>query len=652
MTVYAKPATETGDDLWYVQLNGKYGFVPRKFVLEEKIFVASAKLSVVEDAATTALPSTPPKETPPPPTKSGSAQNINESSTPSSSSPPSSSPSPSPVNVKSEEVTSSSSEAPVRNVNEVKSEVPQEQLKPSVDTDSAIKVENVSVENPSKSAEVKVEDLDQYDSKNFDENSESKGEDDEEIEESEEGEEEDEEEEEEEYDDSENVVDSEEEVKEPVVEEPIVKKTAYVTTDSAGENSKDDVQPTLEIMAPTQSEIEKLKAEQETRNVPTTPSAVESTVSPSVPSNTASQTEPATTQSVTTTAVPIDEPQNPLNIPLETTTPIPVVAEEPKIDAIKVEWVPTNAVSDSPETTGVPITQSAAPSSQPEASTTPQPVVMDVEIPPFKPLSSLGENFASDVNDSTTDAPVVEQKVEVNEQANDVPSITPESTTAANTPSNDNNPKSEDLVTDNDSATTNSAEVVDSLEISNDSLPIEPETTSQSYEEISTQPAGNVENVNAAEASDVSNSPTDGTVIPEGEIIPPPEEVVSSTEHTTTTDYVRETVTEGVGYAEPIAQTYNKIEEHEHQHPVDNNNNLESEPTESVESGEGFFGSLLNSVKNLFGGRSTVETLVEEDGTGENFDRALNDILFSQAPSSHEHSNEGKRIFFEIRFQL
>lgn len=644
ITVFSKPAAETSDDVWYVEINGKYGYAPKKFIQEEKVIVSSSKLILVQNVPTVTPPVTP--------TTEKVHQNINESS---------------PDNQSAE--IKNSSEATVSDVNEVKNE---ERLKRSVDEpNSASKTvdssENVGATNVD---EVKIEDLNKYDSKNFDESTEGNDEDEDEDDE-----------EDDEYDDAENSLDSElseeEEIRKPVVEEPFVKKTAYVTTDSKVENSSDigndGVQPTLEIMAPTQSEIEQLKQQQQLKDsIQDTNDPTLSTVNSSVDlenstSPTTSTLEPIASESqFTTTTVPIDEPQNPLDIGIETTTPLPDAAKNKEdgdasnIEAKKERELHTNLVSGSGnEATpkGDSATKETTTSEEPLNPTTNE--LLDEQIPPFKPLPPSPDpvdNIGSDLNDSTTEIPnvnaSVDQPVGVDKPVDDVPSVAqePEKPIA---PSNDNyatandetatNLQGENQITRQDeTVTVQPAEVVDNkLEVSNESLPMEVETTNDnSAEPPIPETKLVVESVDSVdinyETNNATSTSSDDTVHAENESVSPIEILGSEkTEDViSTVDYLTQNVNEGVGVIEPIIQSTNI----EGQHQA--GSNLESEQTENVESKEGIFDMVINSVKNLFGGSSTVESIVEEEQSNENFDKALNDILFSQA-TSDEGANEG-----------
>lgn len=660
ITVFSKPAAETSDDVWYVEINGKYGYAPKKFIQEEKVVVSSSKLILVQNVATV----TPPLPTLTPKTEE-KVQNINESS----------------PDVQSAEITKNSSE--VSDVNEVKNE---ERLKRSVDLpSSASKTVDIS-ENAgaTKVDEVKIEDLNKYDSKNFDENAESNDEDGDE----------DDDEEDDEYDDAENSLDSElseeEEIRQPVVEEPFVKKTAYVTTHSKVDNSsdigKDGVQPTLEIMAPTQSEIEQLKQQQQMKN--SIPDSTLSTVDSSVDSENASVPTTSTLEPVasenqfTTTTVPIDEPQNPLHIAIETTTPLPDAAKNKQdVDASKFEQkkgeeeVHTNLVSGNDATTdnAIPKVDSATketPKSEEPLKPTANDLLND-QIPPFKPLPPSPEpvdNIGSDLNESTTDIPnvnasVVDQAVGVDKPVDAVSSVTQEPEKPSNlVPSNDANAAANDesvtvlrgenqIAKEYETVATQPTEVVDNnLEVSNESLPMEVATTTESSAVPPIQDSKVVvESVDSVDINYDTNNATstssDDTVHAENEIVSPIE--IISSEKTddviATVDYLTQNVNEGVGVIEPIIQLTNA----EEQHQAGDDINLESEQPDNVESKEGIFGMVMNSLKNLFGGSSTVESLVEEQPSNENFDKALNDILFSQA-TSDESGNEGmcQPIFF------
>lgn len=666
ITVYSKSATETSDDVWYVQINGKFGYAPKKFITEERIIVSSAKLIIVEnvEAAAAAVPSVPSTATP------DLSQNTNESSSP---------------DVKSAEINASNSnEETVSNVSEVQNEENPERLKRSIDKSDEV---NDTVETP-KSEEVKIEDLNEYDSKNFDENVDSNDEDDEEEEDDDEGDE---------YDDGESASESEEEsqeAREPVVEDPVVKKTAYVTTDSVTEKpvaiSNDDVQPTLEIMAPTQAEIEQLTQQQVVKDASqeandTTPSSLDSTAnSESVTPSAITSTEPET---IATTTIPIDIPQNPLNIPIETTTPLPnAIPSNQNVDQtstseqVKVDPIPTNSGSDNPVAIDDPVVQvdsvvnDSAATSNPKAD----------EVPPFKPLPSSVNDVASDFNDSTTDVPnvsvdpnvavntdpsvseesvtpwpvdnvviesttdvpnvVIEQEVVVSAQVNTEPSVNEESVQpiAVSIDLNDSDANTvpseqRQIIKEDEPVTTAPVEIVDSSEVSNDSVPKQESVpvTENTVKPPSSQEAAQiverVGSLNVSDApSDTTNTSSDDKTIEENEIVPPPDVLP-------TVEYLTQKVNEGVGTVEPIIQSVPV--QSEQQQPVENENS-QSEPVENVENSEGIFSSLFSSVKNLFGGSSTVDTIVE-DSSNENFDQALNDILFA-VPASKDTSGEGK----------
>ncbi len=626
----------------------------------------------MQNAAPTELPTTTTTKTPPAKPQLAQKNNNNESS----------------PDVQSVEITKDPSVATVSNVSEVQSDpLSQERLKRSIDVPPNVAsktVENSENVSVAKSDEVKIEDLNEYDSKNFVENSETTEEDDEEGTE-EETEEEDEGEDE--YDDAENALGSEEEeIKKPVIEEPIVKKTAYVTTDSNGDNSDsietDKVQPTLEIMAPTQTEIEQLKQQQDLKDSlqetnDTTQSAVDSSVSlnnGTVPSTTATNTESiASENQYTTTTVPIDSPQNPLDIPIETTTPLPDAAQT-KLEVEKEEPVSTNNANGNSATIADPIPKIDpvtvdTPKSEVLVTPNSEEVVLNDEIPPFKPLPRSVENIVGDLNDSISDAPssppVVDQKIEAKEPDN-IPVVDQKVETKEPdkadplviqepvTPSNENgvttnegamnallNEENQIIKEDEPVTTKPTTEDVDSVEVNNESLPIvEAERTIDNSSEPASQDSELVaESVNNEgfdnDPSNFTSTISDSIVVTET-----PVEISSGTDHIPTTEFLTQNINEGVGVIEPIIQSVN-IEEQQHVE-----HNAENEPIENVESTEGFFGGIINSVKNLFGGSSTVESLVD-DQSNENFDKALNDILFSQAvPTSEEKHNEGECISF------
>lgn len=659
VTVLSKAADETSDDVWYVKINDKYGYAPKKFIVEEKVIVSSSKLIIVQNVTTGTLPST---------VEIDKVQNTSES----------------PPDVHNAEIVTNSSEAPVSNVQNKESAEP---LKRSTDAPT-LSSETVKVSesvNVKKSDEVKIEDLDKYDSKNFDEDSE--------------GTEEDDEDDEDEYDDVENSLGSEEEIRKPVIEEPFVKKTAYVTTDSKAENTGSDgsaeVQPTLEIMAPTQSEIEHLKQQQELSNSSQgTDGSTTTAVNPSVDlesttgtSNTQKTESASSEQPFTTTTIPVDVPQNPLEIPIETTSPLPDISKNGNtVDASKREQTkeasaPTSNVNDdspSKETLEIDLKPDLVLTKTLKSE---EPPKIDVEIPPFKPLPSV-DNIPSDLNDSTIvvpniAVPVVDQKmnVEVNEQLKQ-PSVVQDAEKSG-TPSHDNivnevrdqvsngqNP----IVKEDEAVTTLPSQVVgeevNNFEVSNERLPIEGgEATTENFTEQQNPDTVDLTDDSNETTTSAENEIVSPLVVPSSEEniptadylthkvnegvdneIVPPLVIPSSEENTPNADYLTHKVNEGVDFTEPTVQSHNT---EQHQQQVDNNNNLENESKEG-ESTEGFFSTLINSAKNLFGGSSTVESLVED----ENFDQALNDILFAPAVStSKENDNEGMFIFnvFVIR---
>lgn len=633
ITVYSKSATETSDDIWLVEINGRFGYAPKKFITEEKIIVSTAKLITVQNVAdtATALPSA---------AKPDKVQNINESL----------------PNVQSVEINANdSNEAAAASTSKVQSEETPDGLDSSTDAPNVVSKSeelNDTVDTP-KTEEVKVEDLNEYDSKNFEENVDSNDVDDEEEEE---------EDEEDEYDDAENALESEEESQEtrkPVVEEPFVKKTAYVTTDKIVEKSGDitngDIQPTLEIMAPTQAEIEQLKQQKELNdsaqgtNAPS--SSLDSTAENTTPL-TSSTTKSESTVSTanenqfTTTIAPVDIPQNPLDIPVETTTPIPdatpSIGQVPTQDneQEKVEPLPTNSESDNSVTADVPILK-ADPVT---AETTPIPeteqAIVSDEIPPFKPLPSSVNDVVSDSNDSTTEVPnvVIDQKVEINLQINSDPADNKESVKPPVVNSNDVNDRDavtntilseeQQIVKEDQPVTTAPVEVVDSFEISEENVP--KQETQTIVESTVKTPPQDVEHKTAAELDSEPNdtiTKLDDVVIEEREIVTPLD--------VPTAELLTENLKEGVAFVEPILQS---VQTEQQQPAVSDDTG--SEQDENVESKEGLFGSLFSSVKNLFGGSSTVESIVE-DASNENFDKALNDILFA-SPSSKDNDKEGK----------
>lgn len=640
ITILSKSATETSDDVWYVEINGKHGYAPKKFILEEKVIVSTSKLITVQNVPTETVPATINTET---------VQNINESS---------------PEVNQDAEIIKNSSEATVSNESDKET-----------DERSKRSVEIGGNEDAPKEDEVKIEDLNKYDSKNFDENAEDNDEDGEEDEDDEE-----------EYDDAENSIDSEEdEIREPVNEEPVVKKTAYVTTDPKVENSgatgNPDAHPTLEIMAPTQSEIEQLKQQQSQNSTQetndSTPSAVNSSVNSEndTASSTTSQSDTsASEQQFSTTTVPIDVPQNPLDIQIDTTTPLPGATQNTnavdatKVEPAKEESAAANLVNGNSETiVKVDSPTTEAPTSEVPLNPTSEEVVLIDQIPPFKPLPPV-ENVSVDPDESKTDIPntdplpVVDQKIDVIKQGRAEPSVIQEPAKITTPLSeNDDVTKPEtvtvsNVVIEGVPVPTQPTEVVDklinNLEDSNETLPIE--VAEPAIENSIEQPAQEAQLVvdsldTAALGNDSNNatSTTSGdTVTAEKEIVSPLE-ILSSTDSIPTADYLTQKVNEGVGVIEPILQP-SKMEE---QQQVDNNNNLESGQSENEESKEGVFDMLINSVKNLFGGSSTVESLVE-DPSNENFDETLNGILFSQAQTSNQNENEGTCLSASIIYQI
>lgn len=664
ITIFSKPATETSDDLWYVEINGKNGYAPKKFIQEDRVLVSSSKLVTVQNVAVAS-------ETPALATKT---ENINESL----------------PDVQSVEVSENASEATNTNVNGVQDELSAERSKRSIDEPSlaseTVKV-NENLDAPNASDEVKIEDLNKYDSKNFDENAEANDEDDEE-----EGDDEDEDE----YDDAENAVDSElseeegeEENRIPVNEEPFIKKTAYVTTDSkvlkSGPIGNDDAQPTLEIMAPTQSEIEQLKQQQQLKNSTpetkdsSTPSTAKSSVdtesiaAPSISTTAASKSEPAASATqFTTTTVPIDGPQNPLHIPTDTTTPLPEATTKKQIiytstaAPATIASIPTNVVSSTSAKIDVTIPKTNIPTSNDilkseEPLNTDAAEILNEQIPPFKPLppsTPSVDNQGSEINDSVTDVPniaVVDQKINLSYGVDAVPSVIEETVKPITSSSDNNTTTNDEAITVSDEeknqilnegesvpVATQPAEIVDEAtnisEVNNDSLP-----TEETIGNLAEPPQKDVklivdglDTVSIGNDSNESNSNSDGIVHAENEIVSQLE-IVKSEEIVPTIDYLTQKINEGVGIIEPIIQSSNVEEQ---QQETQTENNLESEQTVNAESKEGIFSTLINSVRNLFGGSSSVESLVEEESSNENFDKALNDILFSQAvPTSNENDN-------------
>lgn len=644
ITVLSKSAVETNDDVWYVEINGKYGYAPKKFIVEERVIVSSSKLITVSNVTGAADPS--PSSTPLVP-----AQKVETDS-------------------QNAQIVTNSSEADISNVNEVQDKDNTEQLKRSTGeqdlTNNTIEkiVENL---DSTKTDEVKIEDLNKYDSKNFEENSA--------------GEEDGDEEEDDEYDDEEDENSPEEESiteKKPVVEEPVVKKTAYVTTDPKGENSNgngnDDVQPKLEILAPTQAEIEKLKQEQElksssqTTNEPNpsanSPADLENAVKPST--IVSSQEPVSSEQQFTTTTAPIDIPQNPLDIPVEVTTPIPNLTENvqstdaPKLEEVKKEVIPTDSVSENTITTDDSILKNESiPQAEPVAEESSLPktedIVLSDEVPPFKPLSASSDSVVNDLHSSTPQRVhqendqhhhdhqhhhdnhdhdhdhdhhhAVTQEPAPISTSGDNSAVTNES---ANIIANEQN---QPIIKVEEIVTPQPVEVVQEMKIeeNNDTLPLSnSEETIESSSNASTSDAENIVDTG------VNTSGSNDTAIPENPVAAPVEQIISDND-LPIVDALTQSVKEGVGVVELIDQT-SKIEE---QQQGDAFNNLNSENIE-VESKRGIFDVIVNSVKNLFGGSSTVESLVEEETSPENFDKALNDILFSQAvPPTNDNVNKG-----------
>lgn len=650
VTVFSKAASETSDDVWFVEINGKSGYAPKKFIVEERVIVSSAKLITVQNVATDTLPST---------TKPGNVPNINESL----------------PDVNSAETVNNSSEAPVTNENEVQIEEPQQRIKRSIDEPSlASKTvdasDNVAALKPD---QVKIEDLNEYDSKNFVESAE--GDDDEE-----EGEEE---EDEDEYDDAENSIDrKEEEIRKPVIEEQFVKKTAYVTTDSKVERTdgSDNDEPTLEIMAPTQAEIAQLKQKEPESSkqeaIKPTPPAVNPSVDSenvTVQSTTTSESgQTSSEKPFTTTTVPNDAPQNPLDIPIETTSPIPdATVNQPNVDVskqvdVKVESVPTTSLtSDALATNNDSIAKvdaSVKETLKPEQPPNPtDEIVSNDQVPPFKPLPSSVDNLGNELNDSTTTTAVPNIDVPVVDQTNDVkePPVIQEPVKPL-TPLSDVNPIADEgtttvateekqTVMEDEAQPTESPDVIDqtvnNFEVNNDSLPIE-----ASAEEYAAEPQIKdadviVDSLNTAslplDSNDTISERSYGTTDTE---IVSPLEILSSTDDIPTADYTTQKVNEGVGVIEPILPPH-KIDEQQQAQQADNNNSQEQ--SEYEESNEGIFDKLIDSVRNLFVGSSTVESLVEDEPADDNFDKALNDILFSQAASAAKKvDDEGTFLLF------
>lgn len=702
--MFSKPITETSDDIWAVEINGKRGYAPKKFIQEDRIIVPKAELITVTDLAN----NVPAKEVPETVKPSADIQNKSAEKNSSESAPP----------IVNAVYTNDSSERPKRSIEH-----------PTVGDDSK-KIEEVQKGiDVSKPEEVKVEDLNMYDSKNFDGNTEEEDYSEGETDEEEEGE-------------DENDLDSPEEVdnsKEPVKEEPFVKKTAYVTTDTKAEtpssSGNENVQPTLEIMAPTQSEIEQLKRQKEleetekanqTLSKETTKSPV--TVEIKVPlSTTVGNTNPALTENErTTTNVPINIPQNPLEIPIETTTPLPSSVKDtddttpPQSSTKDTDEIttPPSSTKDTSETTtplpsltkdadnapevnnvessflkddliakndSVPkddtITNGNAIQKEPPET---KAAVLD-EIPPFKPLPSLSYNLATDTSppaidssDSATIKPVIDRPNDANTQgensglsndqvpktptiANDMPSTsTASSNEFVNTaipnevPSTSLNEDSADIA--KESETVNEKlpsevvkEVVNQVEVTKDTLPLEVvEEVSENSIELNTEETPKVvdETPDAITAETVSTVPDVVSLEELNDTYSASEQPNSFIDNISAKDAPNtESVDQGfAGTVEPISQLPSVSQEI----PVDNVDNLNKER----DGGEGgIFGSFFNSIKNLFGGSSTIESLIEDDTFADHFDKTLNDILFSPSAATPKESAKEGKSFHDIELE-
>lgn len=642
ITVLSKPATETNDDVWYVEINGKHGYAPKTFIVEEKVIVSGTKLITVSSVTGGAEPI----PSPPEPvlnvetnTDSQNAQIINDSS-----------------------------EAKVSNVNEVQDKDNPERSKRSTgEQDLTNNIIEKIVENSDapKTDEVKIEDLNKYDSKNFDENSTG----------DEDGDEE--EEDDDEYDDAENSLEDEEEEsntdKKPVVEEPVVKKTAYVTTDAKVETSvgsgNDDKQPKLEIMAPTQAEIEKLKHEQELKSSSqitneSNPSAnssagLENAVTMQARSTVMSSQEPVSSEQEFTTTVPLDVPQSPLDIPVEVTTPLPNALKVEDVKNFSADSVTENTTPNDDLILKNESIPTAEPSTAEPAISKTEEIVLNDEVPPFKPLpesvdSSVNHLHSTEpVTNIVTDTPVAsEENDQHHHHDHHHPSVTKEHVTTLGDNSVVTSEGANIIAADQPIIKDNSqpAEVVQEMKIdvTNDSLPNAEETT-EITSNTSTPDADIVVDtgVNTFDLENDSNkviSDSSEAVIPEN-LTEAPLEQIALNNNVPIEDILTQSVGEGVGVAEIIQQSP-KIEE---QHQADADNNLNSESIE-VENKSGIIDTIINSVRNLFGGSSTVESLVEVETSPENFDKALNDILFSQAVTP-TNDNVNKGMFKVANFQ-